>query len=109
MSEWPFVARSEEFRVALGALETHSGHNGVILRGEGGVGDAFVAGCGDGHEFGGGAGTSGQPTADVDRGDRVRIGHVDGPATDRGAGAVDRDRRLGTQQPRQPDGQIGRP
>ena len=43
MSEWPFVARSEEFRVALGALETHSGHNGVILRGEGGVGKTTLA------------------------------------------------------------------
>ena len=43
MSEWPFVARSEEFRVALGALVTHSEHSGVILRGDGGVGKTTLA------------------------------------------------------------------
>ena len=45
MSEWPFVARSEEFRVALGALVTHSEHSGVILRGDGGVGKTTMTAC----------------------------------------------------------------
>lgn len=43
MSEWPFVARSEEFRVALDALHTPSEHSGVVLRGEGGVGKTTLA------------------------------------------------------------------